>query len=99
MARTRPRRIWRGWRWSWWASAANGDIDLADFAAKAEAAGDRLARRMITYPSTHGVFEETVREVCRITHAHGGQVYLDGANLNAMVGCRGPATSARMSAT
>ena len=67
-------------------SAANGDIDLADFEAKAEQAGDRLAAVMITYPSTHGVFEETVREVCDITHRHGGQVYIDGANLNAMVG-------------
>jgi glycine dehydrogenase len=71
-------------------AAPNGDIDLADFAAKAEAAGDRLAAAMITYPSTHGVFEETVREVCRITHDHGGQVYLDGANLNAMVGLSRP---------
>ncbi|MEO0700761.1 MAG: aminomethyl-transferring glycine dehydrogenase [Pseudomonadota bacterium] len=67
-------------------SAANGDIDLVDFRAKAAAAGDRLAACMITYPSTHGVFEETVREVCDITHEHGGQVYLDGANLNALVG-------------
>jgi glycine dehydrogenase len=71
-------------------SAENGDIDLEDFRAKAEAAGDRLAACMITYPSTHGVFEETVREVCRITHAHGGQVYLDGANLNALVGLAKP---------
>ncbi|MBY8975356.1 aminomethyl-transferring glycine dehydrogenase [Rhodobacteraceae bacterium NNCM2] len=67
-------------------SAANGDIDVEDFRAKAEAAGDRLAACMITYPSTHGVFEETVREICQITHDHGGQVYIDGANLNAMVG-------------
>jgi glycine dehydrogenase len=67
-------------------SAPNGDIDLEDFRAKAEAAGDRLAACMITYPSTHGVFEETVREVCAITHAQGGQVYIDGANMNAMVG-------------
>ena len=67
-------------------SAPNGDIDVADFRAKAEAAGDRLAACMITYPSTHGVFEETVREVCEITHGHGGQVYIDGANMNAMVG-------------
>jgi len=67
-------------------SAANGDIDVADFRAKAEAAGDRLAACMITYPSTHGVFEKTVREVCEITHQHGGQVYIDGANMNAMVG-------------
>jgi glycine dehydrogenase len=71
-------------------SAANGDIDVADFRAKAEAAGDRLAACMITYPSTHGVFEETVREVCEITHAQGGQVYLDGANLNALVGLAKP---------
>ncbi len=67
-------------------SADNGDIDVADFRAKAEAAGTNLAACMITYPSTHGVFEETVREVCAITHEHGGQVYLDGANMNAMVG-------------
>ncbi len=67
-------------------SAGNGDIDLVDLRARAQAAGDNLAAVMITYPSTHGVFEDTVREVCDITHAHGGQVYLDGANLNAMVG-------------
>jgi glycine dehydrogenase len=68
----------------------NGDIDLAEFRAKAEAAGERLAACMITYPSTHGVFEETVREVCEITHEHGGQVYIDGANMNAMVGLSRP---------
>ena len=67
-------------------SAENGDVDLVDFAAKAAEAGDRLAACMITYPSTHGVFEETVKEICRLTHQHGGQVYLDGANMNAMVG-------------
>ncbi|MDT0682125.1 aminomethyl-transferring glycine dehydrogenase [Roseicyclus sp. F158] len=67
-------------------AAGNGDIDIEDFRARAEEAGDRLAACMITYPSTHGVFETTVREVCEITHEHGGQVYLDGANLNAMVG-------------
>ena len=67
-----------------------GDIDLEDFRAKAEAAGETLAACMITYPSTHGVFEETVREVCDITHQFGGQVYLDGANLNAMVGLSKP---------
>ncbi|MGR3572554.1 aminomethyl-transferring glycine dehydrogenase [Brevirhabdus sp.] len=71
-------------------AAANGDIDVEDFRTKAEAAGDSLAACMITYPSTHGVFEETVREVCDITHQHGGQVYLDGANLNAMVGLAKP---------
>ncbi|HHL20966.1 MAG TPA: glycine dehydrogenase (aminomethyl-transferring) [Aliiroseovarius sp.] len=67
-------------------SAENGDIDLEDFREKATAAGDNLAATMITYPSTHGVFEESVREICQIVHDHGGQVYIDGANLNAMVG-------------
>ncbi len=67
-------------------SMPNGDVDLDDFRAKAVAAGGNLAACMITYPSTHGVFEETLREICRITHDHGGQVYLDGANMNAMVG-------------
>jgi len=67
-------------------SAPNGDVDVEDFRAKAEAAGQNLAACMITYPSTHGVFEETVREICDITHAFGGQVYIDGANMNAMVG-------------
>ncbi|KUF10549.1 aminomethyl-transferring glycine dehydrogenase [Pseudoponticoccus marisrubri] len=67
-----------------------GSIDLADFRAKAEKHADALAACMITYPSTHGVFEETVREVCEITHAHGGQVYIDGANMNAMVGLSRP---------
>ncbi|WP_417599763.1 aminomethyl-transferring glycine dehydrogenase [Pararhodobacter oceanensis] len=67
-------------------SAPNRDIDVEDFRDKAAAAGDRLAACMITYPSTHGVFEETVREVCEITHEFGGQVYIDGANMNAMVG-------------
>jgi glycine dehydrogenase len=67
-------------------SSPNGDVDVEDFRARAEAAGNRLAACMITYPSTHGVFEETVREICDITHAHGGQVYIDGANMNAMVG-------------
>ena len=71
-------------------SAENGDIDVDDFRRKAEAAGERLAACMITYPSTHGVFEETVREVCDITHKFGGQVYLDGANLNALVGLAKP---------
>jgi glycine dehydrogenase len=66
-----------------------GDIDLADLAAKAEGHRDRLAAIMVTYPSTHGVFEPGIRELCAIVHRHGGQVYLDGANLNAQVGlCR-----------
>ncbi|PZU22729.1 MAG: glycine dehydrogenase (aminomethyl-transferring) [Shinella sp.] len=68
----------------------NGDIDVADFRAKAEQHAADLSCCMITYPSTHGVFEETVREICEITHAHGGQVYLDGANMNAMVGLARP---------
>ncbi|WGW04784.1 aminomethyl-transferring glycine dehydrogenase [Tropicibacter oceani] len=67
-----------------------GSIDLADFRAKAEKFSDDLAACMITYPSTHGVFEETVKEVCEITHEHGGQVYIDGANMNAMVGLSRP---------
>ena len=67
-------------------SAPNGDVALEDFEAKARAAGGNLAACMITYPSTHGVFEETVRRICEITHEHGGQVYLDGANMNALVG-------------
>jgi len=71
-------------------STEEGNIDVADFRAKAEAAGDRLAACMITYPSTFGVFEETVREVCEITHHFGGQVYIDGANMNAMVGLARP---------
>ncbi|MFO7478388.1 MAG: aminomethyl-transferring glycine dehydrogenase [Methyloceanibacter sp.] len=72
------------------ASDAHGNIDIADFRAKAEANRPNLAAAMITYPSTHGVFEETVREICDITHQHGGQVYLDGANMNAMVGLARP---------
>ena len=72
------------------ATDAKGNIDLADFRAKAEASAATLAAAMVTYPSTHGVFEETVREVCAITHANGGQVYLDGANLNALIGLARP---------
>lgn len=64
----------------------NGNIDINDLKAKAEKHSAKLAAIMITYPSTHGVFEEAVREVCEIIHSHGGQVYLDGANMNAMVG-------------
>ncbi|MDZ4391976.1 aminomethyl-transferring glycine dehydrogenase [Cypionkella sp.] len=64
----------------------NGDVDVEDFRSKAAAAGANLAACMITYPSTHGVFEETVRDICQITHEYGGQVYLDGANMNALVG-------------
>jgi len=72
------------------ATDARGNVDLADFRAKAEAHAQNLAAAMITYPSTHGVFEESVREICEIVHEHGGQVYLDGANLNALVGLARP---------
>ena len=65
---------------------SSGNIDIADLTAKAQKHSLDLAAIMITYPSTHGVFEESVREVCRIVHDHGGQVYIDGANLNALVG-------------
>jgi len=67
----------------------DGDIDLADLRAKADEHARDLAALMVTYPSTHGVFEPTIREICDIVHAHGGQVYMDGANMNAQVGlCR-----------
>src|SRR6059036_918232 len=67
----------------------DGDIDLADLRSKAEEHARNLAALMVTYPSTHGVFEPTIREICDIVHAHGGQVYMDGANMNAQVGlCR-----------
>ncbi len=69
---------------------SNGNIDLNDFRAKATGHSKNLAACMITYPSTHGVFEETVKDICKITHANGGQVYLDGANLNALVGIARP---------
>ncbi|MGI8435908.1 MAG: aminomethyl-transferring glycine dehydrogenase [Chthoniobacterales bacterium] len=71
------------------ATLKDGDIDVADLRAKADAHKDDLAALMVTYPSTHGVFETTIREICEIVHAHGGQVYMDGANMNAQVGlCR-----------
>ena len=71
-------------------SDEDGNIDVTDFQAKAVLHSANLAACMITYPSTHGVFEETVQEVCKITHDHGGQVYIDGANMNAMVGLSRP---------
>ncbi|MBU0641141.1 MAG: aminomethyl-transferring glycine dehydrogenase [Planctomycetes bacterium] len=70
---------------------AQGNIDVADLKAKAEQHRDELAALMITYPSTHGVFEEAVGEICAIVHAGGGQVYMDGANMNAQVGLCRPA--------
>ncbi|MFM2064827.1 MAG: hypothetical protein RLZZ507_4498 [Cyanobacteriota bacterium] len=66
-----------------------GNIDVADLKAKAEKHSNELAALMVTYPSTHGVFEEAIQEICAIVHEHGGQVYMDGANMNAQVGiCR-----------
>ena len=70
-------------------SDAQGNIDLEDLRAKAAAHRETLAALMVTYPSTHGVFESSIREICRVVHEHGGQVYMDGANMNAQVGlCR-----------
>jgi glycine dehydrogenase len=68
----------------------HGHMDMADLKAKAAANADRLAALMVTYPSTHGVFEEEIRDVCAVVHEHGGQVYMDGANMNAMVGVARP---------
>jgi glycine dehydrogenase len=68
----------------------HGNVDVADLRAKAAAHASDLAALMVTYPSTHGVFEDTITDICDIVHAHGGQVYLDGANLNALVGVARP---------
>ena len=68
----------------------DGNVDVADLAAKAAQHGPKLAALMITYPSTHGVFEEEIRDICRIIHDQGGQVYMDGANMNAQVGLTSP---------
>jgi glycine dehydrogenase len=68
----------------------NGNVDIADLKLKAERHGNQLSALMATYPSTHGVFEEGIREICEIVHQHGGQVYVDGANLNALVGVAAP---------
>jgi len=69
---------------------ANGNIDVADLKAKAQEHAANLAALMVTYPSTHGVFETSIKDICRIIHAHGGQVYMDGANMNAQVGLTSP---------
>jgi glycine dehydrogenase len=74
------------------ASTADGNVDLADLRKKASEHRDRLACLMITYPSTHGVFEDDIREICQMVHDHGGQVYMDGANMNAQVGLTSPAS-------
>ncbi|MFM2245955.1 MAG: hypothetical protein RL071_2029 [Pseudomonadota bacterium] len=68
-----------------------GNVDLADLRKQVERCGDKLAGLMVTYPSTHGVFEESIREICALVHAAGGQVYMDGANMNALVGLARPA--------
>ncbi len=69
---------------------ANGNVDMADLKAKCEQHSAHLAAAMITYPSTHGVFETTVKELCALVHQHGGRVYVDGANMNALVGVAAP---------
>ncbi len=74
------------------ASTADGSVDVNDVRKKVTDHGDRLSSLMITYPSTHGVFEEQVRDICDIVHEHGGQVYMDGANMNAQVGLTSPAS-------
>jgi glycine dehydrogenase len=73
------------------ASTPEGNIDVNDLRAKAKEYKDRLAALMVTYPSTHGVFEESIQDICAIVHEHGGQVYMDGANMNAQVGLTSPA--------
>ncbi|MBL7988164.1 MAG: aminomethyl-transferring glycine dehydrogenase [Chlorobi bacterium] len=73
------------------ATAPNGNIDVEDLKKKAEEHKDNLAALMVTYPSTHGVFEEGIREICEVIHQNGGQVYMDGANMNAQVGLTSPA--------
>src|SRR5690606_8929864 len=72
------------------ATAEDGNVDLVDLEEKASANRDRLAAAMVTYPSTHGVFEPGIEKLCEIVHSHGGQVYVDGANLNALVGLARP---------
>ncbi len=72
------------------ACSENGDVDLGDLESQIEQCGPRLAAVMVTYPSTHGVFEEAITQICEMVHAAGGQVYVDGANLNALVGVAAP---------
>jgi glycine dehydrogenase len=74
------------------ATAPNGNVDVADLRKKAAEHHDRVACLMITYPSTHGVFEDEIRTICNVVHEHGGQVYMDGANMNAQVGLTSPAS-------
>ena len=72
------------------ATDADGNVDLADLKEKASAHADALGALMVTYPSTHGVFETAITEICDLVHEYGGQVYVDGANLNALVGLAAP---------
>src|SRR5690606_5078104 len=72
-------------------SDARGNIDVDDLRARAEQFKDSLACLMVTYPSTHGIFEESIRDICRIMHEHGGLLYMEGANMNALVGLTSPA--------
>ena len=81
-----------GWRVVVVATAPNGNVDVADLRTKAAEHRDRLACLMITYPSTHGVFEDEIRAICDVVHEQGGQVYMDGANMNAQVGLTSPAS-------
>ena len=82
------------------ATDADGNVDVDDLHAKLDELGERLGAIMLTYPSTHGVFEERIGEICALVHDAGGQVYVDGANLNALVGARqARASSAPTSAT
>jgi len=74
------------------ATAPNGNVDVGDLRKKAEEHRERLSCLMITYPSTHGVFEDEIKNICAIVHEHGGQVYMDGANMNAQVGLTSPAS-------
>ena len=74
------------------ATDAHGNVDVPDLKAKAGQHRDKLAALMITYPSTHGVFEDAIQDICATVHEHGGQVYMDGANMNAQVGLTSPAT-------
>ncbi len=74
------------------ATAPNGNVDVDDLRKKAAEHRNDLSCLMITYPSTHGVFEDEIRTICDIIHEHGGQVYMDGANMNAQVGLTSPAS-------
>ena len=82
--------VMAGMRWSWSKAAEDGAVDLDDLRAQCETHADDLAAIMVTYPSTHGAYEDAITELCEIVHEHGGQVYVDGANLNALLGYAKP---------